>query len=481
MSKTTTRTKVGLGDKPRFLVGDPLPHLRRPPAKLQPILARSGKPNIDVDRLADAVAGAAVVEKMIAVESPEHWGEVVRGLDASVDAILPVSIPAYPTEVWNSHPQPLIDRRLPVLFWPLMDYDEPDFWRWSARDFLRALGVEVHIVRNQADGLDLLKALAVRRMLREARLVLFGQQNFPWNAHAGGHLITASLGTRLIVRPIDDIRQRGGQFSSRHVADVWAQRRGRYVEQGVRSDQLTQAVRTYLAVRSILEEEQAMGFGLNCFGDLVIQGGRDVPCLAQSLLREDGYIASCDGDYCAMMSMALTTYFLDKTCMMSNMYPVSYVGALRDHFGDPLSPGKKYPRGQWKNLARLAHCGFVGVISPEMDPRGRTVLKDWGGTYEIKRDGLGCGIDGELAAGQKVTVVELCFDGKTLLLADAEVCETTRHKKMPHCESSVLLKFADLEGFVENISREHTAVVYGRHADELTTLAKVLGLTVKRF
>ena len=182
-----------------------------------------------------------------------------------------------------------------------------------------------------------------------------------------------------------------------------------------------------------------------------------------------------------MMSMALVTYFLDKSCMMSNMYPVSYVGALRDHFGDPLSPGKKYPRREWKNLARLAHCGFVGVVSPEMDPHGRTVLKDWGGTYEIKRDGLGCGIDGELAAGQKVTVVELCFDGKTLLLADAEVCETTRHKNMPHCESSVLLRFADLEGFVESISREHTAVVYGRHEEELTTLAKVLGLTVKRF
>lgn len=69
----------------------------------------------------------------------------------------------------------------------------------------------------------------------------------------------------------------------------------------------------------------------------------------------------------------------------------------------------------------------------------------------------------------------------TRFLADTEVCETTRHKNMPHCESSALLRFRDLQGFVENISREHTVVVYGRHIEELTTLAKTLGLTVKTF
>jgi hypothetical protein len=86
-----------------------------------------------------------------------------------------------------------------------------------------------------------------------------------------------------------------------------------------------------------------------------------------------------------MMSMVLTSFFLDLPCMMSNMYPVQYVGALKDHFGDPLSPDiAKYPQNTWKNLARLGHCGFVGVVSPEMDPSGVAELHDWGGTYEIR-------------------------------------------------------------------------------------------------
>jgi L-fucose isomerase-like protein len=322
----------------------------------------------------------------------------------------------------------------------------------------------------------------MRRLLRGSKLVVFGEQNFPWNAPAGGHLVTESLGIEIVVRPMSDIRDACGRFSDEQVDRVWSKRRGRYVEKAVRPQELRQAVRTYLAIKEILAAERAMGFGVNCFGDLVIRGGRDVPCLAQCLLREDGYIASCDGDYLAMTSMALTTFFLDKTCMMSNMYPVRYVGALKEHFGDPLSPRKSaFPRKTWKDLARLGHCGWVGVVSPEMAPGGKVALNDWGGTYEIKRDGRGCGIDGDLAAGERITIVELKFDGSTLLVADGEVCETSRHAGMPHCESTALLKFRDLEGFVENISREHTVVVYGDHVADFQVLAEVLGLECKVF
>ena len=466
----------------RYLIDEPPPFARVPKARLQPILAKPGKPNIDVEQLARQIEPIAVVEPMIAVESPEHWDTVVRTLGREIDAILPVSIPAYPTEVWNSHPQPLVGRGLPVVFWPLMAYDEPDFWRWSARDFLRALGVEVIIARNQAHGCTLVRSLAIRRFLRSARIVVFGKQNFPWNATAAGHLVRERLGTEIIVKPLSEIRDRYDQFDDEAIERVWSQRKGRYLEKNVRPEELNQALRVYLAIRSIIEEEQACAFGVNCFGDLVIDGGRDVPCLAQVLLREDGYVTACDGDYCAILSLMLITHLLDKPCMMSNMYPVQYVGALTDHFGDALSPDvSRYPKTRWANLARLAHCGFVGIISPEMTPNGRVTLCDWGGTYEIKRDGSGCGLDADLAAEMAMTVVELCFDAHTLLLAAGHVCETTRHANMPHCESSALLEFRDLPGFVEHISREHTAVVYGDHIDELTTLATVLGLRAKVF
>ena len=215
--------------------------------------------------------------------------------------------------------------------------------------------------------------------------------------------------------------------------------------------------------------------------DLIIRGGRDTPCLAQLLLREEGYIAACDGDFIAMMGMVLANFYLNKPAMMSNLYPVSYVGALTDHFGDPLSPGDPYPRSEWSNFARLAHCGYVGVVSPEMTPSGKTYLRSWGGTYEIKRDGRGCGVDGDLAGGEPITVISLGSDMRRLMIAKARVAETTRHPHLPHCEASGLLEFRDLRGFEEAVSRDHVVVIYGDHQRDFEILAGVLGLEPKIF
>jgi len=466
----------------RFLVDEQPSHLQYPIARLQPIQAKAGKPNIDVARLQKILDGVATVNEMIAVESPEHWQTTVLGLDNSIDAILPVSIPAYPTEVWNSHPQVLVKRGLPVIFWSLLDYDEPDFWRWAACDMLHTLGVDVHLVKNSREGIALLKALALKRFLSNSRMVVFGEQNFPWNAHAVGNRLSQCLGIEVIVHSLDNMRSRYDKFSEADIEHVRTTRLpNRYEEQGVRPEALDQAIRTYLAIREILQEEKALGFGVNCFGDLIIRGGRDIPCLAQLLLREEGYVAACDGDFIAMTGMILANFFLNKPAMMSNLYPVSYVGALTDHFGDPLSPAEIYPRSNWNNFARLAHCGYVGVVSPEMTPSGKTFLPSWGGTYEIKRDGRGCGVDGDLAGNEPVTVISLAFDMQRLMIAKARVAETTRHPHLPHCEASGLLEFRDLPGFEAAVSRDHVVILYGDHLRDFEILAGILGLEAKIF
>ncbi len=461
----------------RYLVQPIAEWLRRPRARLQPLIARTGRPNIDLGRVAKETEQVATVAEPIVIHDASHWATVVEQLPPDVDAILPVSVPAYPTEWWNSHPWPLLRRRLPVIFWPILDHDEPDFWRWSATDMLSALGVEVYLAPSRQGADRLCRALAMRRFLKSSALVVFGEQNFPWNAHAAGPLVQRHLGTQIRVRPIQDIRERAAQVDERAVDELWAMRHRRYQLAGVRPEELRTALRATIAIRNILHEERALGFGVNCFGDLIISGARDVPCLAQTLLREEGFIASCDGDFLAMLSMVLTSVYLDLPCMMSNMYPVSYQGALRDHFGGhPLSPSRKYPRLRWRRMARLGHCGFVGVVSPEMTPEGRVELRDWGGTYEIPRDGRGCGNAGRLIAGQRFTGVELKFDGATLVVAGGRVLETTEHRGMPYCERTALLEFDDLEKFVANISREHVVLSYGDHRDSFRILARVLRL-----
>jgi L-fucose isomerase-like protein len=464
----------------RHLAVTPAAHLVRPKARLQPIQASAGTPSVDLARVAADIADVATLAPTIVVENPQHWERVVRSLPADIDGILPLSIPAYPTEVWNSHPQALVERKLPVVFWCLPEYDEPDFWRWSARDMLESLGIAVHLVDSRRHGLALLRSLAVKRQLNGSTLAVFGVQNFPWNAHAAGAHMERALGIKVQVHDLDPIREHGARISDAEALEFWKARSPRYRENGVSKSGLMTAIKTWLAIRKVLVDTKALGFGVNCFGDLIPRGHREVPCLAQVLAREEGYLAACDGDFCCLSSMAVMTHLTGRTCTMSNLYPVSYVGALGSHFGDPLSPDPaRFARSEWPNIGRLAHCGFAGVVSPEV-AGGPVDLRDWGGTYEIKRDGRGCGVDGKMPPGP-ITAVEVKFDGKTLLAASGEVIETTEHPGMPHCEKSVLLRFRDLPGFVKNISREHPAIVYGDHIEDLKVAAPVLGMNLQVF
>lgn len=468
---------TSFSNTPRFLINSPLPFLKLPPARGVPILARPGKPSVNLEKLTGILSHCTSLDPLIAVQSPEHWEDLISNLDNQVDAIFPLSNPAYPTEIWNSHPHPLVKRGVPVIFWSLIEHDEPDFWRFAARDMLNALGADVHIVRNNQEGLSLMKAVAMKRFLRQSKIVIFGEQNFPWNASAAGFKVTEALGLQIVIRPIQDFRSRYHKFSDGDIDQVIQQRLGlRYQIQWVRNQDLHQAVLTYLAIRDILMEEKALGFGVNCFGDLIIHGGRDVPCLAQALLREEGFIAACDGDFIAMTSMVLSTYFLEKPCMTSNLYPVSYVGALTDHFGDPLSPHSSYSKDRWVNIARMAHCGYVGVVPAEMTPSGKINLQDWGGTYEIHRDGRGTGIDGELTKDETITVFSLTFEVNKLIITSGKILETTRHAGMPHNEASLLLEINNLSGFFEEVSRDHVIVIYGDHQRDLEILTDILNL-----
>ncbi|MBO5668642.1 MAG: hypothetical protein J6S43_05910 [Lentisphaeria bacterium] len=451
--------------------------LKMQPIRIQPILAREGKPSVDIAEASRIIGEAAVFNDLICIRDKKHWEQVISTLPDDVDAIMPISSPCYPTEIWNESPEVLARRGLPVIFWPLIRFDEPDFWKWSATDMLRALGVTVYLVNNCHEGVTLIKAMAVKKFLASSRMVVFGKQNFPWNVHAAGKFIRESFGTELIVKPLEAFRKAGENFTEKELLAFWEQHSARYLDQVPDRRELLTALRTYFGIRAILDAEKACGFGVNCYGELIIEGSRDVPCLAQCLAREEGFIAACDGDFCAMLNMAMVTFLLDAPCMMSNLYPLNYIGALTEHFGDPLAAKPEYAV-YGRNLARLAHCGYVGVVSPEMVPGGRARLSDWGGTYELKRDGKGCGVDSDLAGKQEFTGMELHFNGKDMVLVHGEILESTRHAGMPHCESSALLRFDDLDFFVRHVSREHIVVTYGDRRRELEILAQVLGVNI---
>ncbi len=99
-----------LSNVSRYLHGLTPAHCQRPKVTLQPIQSGEGTASVDLSALADIVNDIAILLPIITIKSSEHWHQQIISLDDSIDAINPVSIPCYPTEIWNSHPQPLVEK-----------------------------------------------------------------------------------------------------------------------------------------------------------------------------------------------------------------------------------------------------------------------------------------------------------------------------------------------------------------------------------
>jgi hypothetical protein len=93
-----------------------------------------------------------------------------------------------------------------VVFWCSgPEYDEPDFWRWSARDLLESpVGIAVHLVDSRRHGFGVAaRALASETPTerRHPRVVSLVRRIFDGMRIAAGAHMERALGIKVQVRP----------------------------------------------------------------------------------------------------------------------------------------------------------------------------------------------------------------------------------------------------------------------------------------
>ena len=94
------------------------------------------------------------------------------------------------------------------------------------------------------------------------------------------------------------------------------------------------ALRIYDALRQIIAAYRLDGLTLRCFDLLTALG--NTGCLALSMLNADGYIATCEGDIPAMLSMAVMRTRYGKSGFQVNLSRISGENFLFAHCTVPL-------------------------------------------------------------------------------------------------------------------------------------------------
>ena len=313
----------------------------------------------------------------------------------------------------------------------------------EAKSLLNYLGISSLLLRDNDPVVidEALKSLYALNDFPE-RIMLVGKPS-PWLIYGSRvevfDFLRNSLGVEIISTGLEELISVYNSIDeglvSQSIPDEFMGRAGKDIDLG----DLTKAYRLYLALRKLLNSLRVRAFSIRCF-DLIGELGTTA-CLPLALLNSEGYIAGCEGDLSALISMIIGTE-ISGPSFMGNLVWLSDDEVILAHCTAPLSLVSDY--------ALTTH-------------------------YE---SGIGVGVRGYLRKGSEVTLFKLdplTMDAKILegvVVGSGEIVKEG-------CRSQFRVKVlkGNAEVLIGNPSGNHYVLIRGHHGKELRYVANLLGLT----
>ena len=192
----------------------------------------------------------------------------------------------------------------------------------------------------------------------------------------------------------------------------------------------------YAGLEKIIETYQLQGFTLRCFD--LIERLNDTGCLPLARLNAAGYVAGCEGDVPAMLSMAIVRSLFGVSGFLANP------ATINPETGELL----------------FAHC---------------TIPLDMVERYELDthfESGVGTGVRGFMKEGP-VTIFKVSGDLKRHFIAEGRLVMSLALPNM--CRTQQVIQLSDrmqAHYFLSDPIGNHHIVLPGHHRDELEELLK---------
>lgn len=197
----------------------------------------------------------------------------------------------------------------------------------------------------------------------------------------------------------------------------------------VNKETLVGALQIYSALRDIISEHKLNGITVRCFD--LLGTVKNTSCLALAMLNKDGFIATCEGDVPAMLSMAIVRKLFHESSFQVNP---SY-----------LNIEKRY--------GYFAHC---------------TLPLDMCLSYEFDthfESGIGLGVKGRLNLG-KVTVFKLNANLNDYEVFEGQIAENLNKNNL--CRTQIKVQFHEpIDEMFSSPNGNHLIIFYGWHKEEL--------------
>ncbi len=330
---------------------------------------------------------------------------------------------------------------------------------WIA--FLRNQGLEGYAPYDWDEFSRLVSLLQVRKALRQTKLLLVtdrkGSPPVCVLSCPGADELKQKLGIDYQHVPYKEFfaemdRLAQSDSEQEKANEVSARVIGNATNVHMREDYINNDVNFYITVKSLMSRHGCSAFCIRCFelcGSKIASDRKLCPCLANVLLRDEGYPSACEGDTSALLAAMLLMYVSKKSAYMGN---VNY-------------DAKKSELHFIHDAAGLRMKGIAGPDSAyEIQPFTHESTGSFGTTirYDFSRD-----------VGEVVTIARA--NTSRLLLTKGQIvgghgfrnfgCSLGFRVKVPNA-LELYHKAADVGN--------HLAVVYGDYTRELRDLANLM-------
>ncbi len=298
--------------------------------------------------------------------------------------------------------------------------------------YLRQNGIKGEIIHGSTEYIAkriglLAKIEAASRLMQGARLGIIGKPS-DWliSSQADKEIVKERLGIELVDIPMQTL------------LDTIAAKEEKPGESESDNEKIRQALpgakRIYEALKDIVDDNRLNGFTLRCFD--LLSAIWNTGCLALAKLNAEGYVAGCEGDVPAMLSMMIVRSLLGISGFQANP------SNINPETGEVL----------------FAHC---------------TIPLDLVERYEYDthfESGIGVGIRGYMKEGP-VTIFKVSGDLSRHFIAEGCL---VRNQAMPDlCRTQQVIQLSDKSQatyFLTNPIGNHHIILPGHHRELLESI-----------
>lgn len=325
--------------------------------------------------------------------------------------------------------------------------------------YLRSIGREAYYAIDHEELNEILYCMWVRKAVARTRaLVLTAGQSPSWGLLSNIRDVEAlrsSYGFEVVRQPFTEIFPLMDQVDSKEAQRLADRLMAGAQEVRVNPGDLPGDFAYYLAARAMMERYRCNAFSTSCVElctSRIPFRRRFVPCIAHSLLKDEGIPSGCEEDLNALLAMAVLMYAADRPAFM----------------GNPL-----YESDELLTLHHSVPC--LHMNGYDCDQLSYSI-------YSFTQEGFGGKLQIDFAQNRdhQVTLGRFSPDGKKMVLKVGEVLQS-EYKEI-YCSPFYTIRMDDARAYLHHLEDfgHHQVLVFGNWEKRLRLLSQMMGFEIVR-